>query len=320
MAQLVTIGITAFNAVPTIERAVRSALAQSWRPIEILVMDDCSSDATPEILASLAAKHPEIKLFRSETNRGLSAGLNQILAEARGEFVAFFDDDDESLPERIDAQRTRILDYEREFAKGAPVICHTARLQLYPDGSQRIVPTMGEHEGQPAPSGPPVAERTLLGKRLKHGYGACASCSQMARPSTYDVVGGFDPALRRSLDTDFNIRLAMAGAHFVGIARPLVVQSMTKSSEKTLSEEYRYALVMMHKHREFMDQVGEYEFCLRWLHAKQSWLEGRLGSFARIVASLAFSHPVLTANRVALAIPNLGLNRAFSRFHLRGGE
>lgn len=70
MAQLVTIGITAFNAVPTIERAVRSALAQSWRPIEILVMDDCSSDATPEILASLAAKHPEIRLFRSETNWG----------------------------------------------------------------------------------------------------------------------------------------------------------------------------------------------------------------------------------------------------------
>jgi glycosyltransferase involved in cell wall biosynthesis len=320
MDQLVTIGMTAFNAASTIERAVHSAIAQSWRPIEIIVVDDCSSDSTPETLATLAAKHPEIRLFRSEANRGMAAGLNQILAEAQGEFVAFFDDDDESLPERIEAQRTRIVDYEREFAKGAPVICHTARLQLYPDGRQRIAPTMGEHEGQPAPAGLPVAERTLLGKSLKHGYGGCASCSQMARRSTYDLVGGFDPAFRRILDTDFNIRLAMAGAHFVGIARPLVVQTMTKSSEKTLAEEYRYTLLMMKKHRALMDRAGEYDFCLRWLDARQSWLEGQLGSFTRTVASLAFSHPVLTANRLVLAIPNLGLNRTYRRFHMLDEE
>jgi glycosyltransferase involved in cell wall biosynthesis len=282
-------------------------------------MDDCSSDATPVILASLATKHPEIRLFRNETNRGVAIARNKILAEARGEFVAFFDDDDESLPERIKAQQTRIVDYERQFAKGAPVICHTARLQLYTDGSQRIVPTMGQHEGQPAPSGLPVAERTLLGKRLKHAYGACATCAQMARLSTYDLVGGFDPSLRRCEDTDLNIRLAMAGAHFTGISQRLVVQNMTKASEKTLAEEYRYTLVLMNKHREVMERAGQYEFCLRYVYAKQAWLEGRLGSFARTVALLALSHPGLIANRLALAIPNLRLNRAFSRFHLRGG-
>jgi glycosyltransferase involved in cell wall biosynthesis len=319
VGELITIGITAFNAALTIERAVCSALAQTWRPIEILVRDDFSSDATFEILASLAAKHQEIRLLRSNTNQGVAAARNKILAEARGEFIAFFDDDDESLPERVAVQRKRILDYEREFAKGAPVICHTARVQLYPDGSQRVAPTMGEREGKPAPSGLPVAERTLLGKQLKYAYGACATCSQMARLSTYELVGGFDALLRRHSDTDLNIRLAMAGAHFVGIARPLVVQNMTKASEKTLAEEYRYTLALMNKHREVMDRVGQYEFCLRWVHAKQAWLEGRLGRFARTVASLALCYPGLTAYRLALAIPNLRLNRAFSRFHLRGG-
>src|SRR5262245_15027814 len=245
MSQLVTIGITAFNAVPTIERAVRSALAQSWRPIEIVVVDDCSDDATLELLASLAARHPEIRLFRNETNRGVAAGRNRILAEARGEFVAFFDDDDESLPERIEVQRTRILDYEDRFANGAPVICHTARLQLYPDGSQRLAPTMGQNEGEPAPAALPVVERTLFGKALKHGYGGCPTCSQMARLSTYDIIGGFDPLMRRCSDTDLAIRLAMRGAHFVGIARPLVIQTMTKTSEKSLAEEYRNILVLM---------------------------------------------------------------------------
>ena len=319
MGQLVTVGITAFNAAPTIEGAVRSALAQSWRPIEIVVVDDYSTDATPETLAALAARHPEIRFFRQETNQGVAAARNRILAEARGEFVAFFDDDDESLPERVETQRARILSYERQFAKGALVICHTARLLLYPDGSEQTVPTMGALEGRPAPAGLSVVERILLGKRLKYGYGACATCSQMARRSTYDLVGGFDPALRRCEDTDLNIRLGILGAHFVGVARPLVVQNMTKTSEKNLLEEYRNILLLMDKHREFIDRRGQYEFCQHWVRAKQAWLEGQRVRFARAMAMLALFHPLLTASRLALAVPNLGLNRAFSRFHLRRG-
>ena len=274
MVELVTIGITAFNAAPTIERAVRSALAQSWRPVEILIVDDCSEDATPEILARLRNEHPEIRLIRQDANRGIAATRNRILAEARGELLAFFDDDDESLPERVAAQRRRILEYEREFADGAPVICHTARLQLYPDGSQRIVPTMGEREGRPAPAGlPRRGKSSCWANALKDAYGACATCSQMARLSTYAIAGGFDPMLARCADTDLNIRLAMAGAHFVGIARPLVVQTMTKTSEKSLAEEHRNMVALLNKHRDFVDRAGEYEFSICWIDAKQAWLE-----------------------------------------------
>src|SRR5262245_33193859 len=107
MAKLVTIGITAFNAAPTIERAVRSALAQSWRPVEILVVDDGSKDATPEILAKLRRDQPELRLFRHDKNQGVAAARNRILAEAAGDLLAFFDDDDESLPERVETQRRR---------------------------------------------------------------------------------------------------------------------------------------------------------------------------------------------------------------------
>jgi GT2 family glycosyltransferase len=207
------------------------------------------------------------------------------------------------------AQRTRIVTYERAFAQGAPVICHTARLQLYPDGSQRIVPTIGQCEGEIALAGVPVAERILLGKRLRHANGVCATCSQMARLETYDVVGGFDPMLRRREDTDLNIQLALTGTHFVGIPQPLVVQKMTKAPEKTLAEEYRYVMALMNKYRPLMEEVGQYEFCLRWVYAKQAWLEGRMGSFARTVASLAFSHPLLTANRLALAVATAEIAR-----------
>jgi glycosyltransferase involved in cell wall biosynthesis len=314
---LVTVGIPAFNAENTIVRAVESAVAQQWRPIEIVVVDDCSSDRTFDQLAALAVRYPELRIFRHDTNEGVAATRNRIVTEARGDFLAFFDDDDESLPERVEVQLARITQYELDFANGAAVICHTARLIFYPHGSRRIAPTMGEQEGRPAPAGLPVVERILLGKRLRYGYGACPTCSQMARLSTYRAVGGFDPALRRCEDSDFNIRLAMRGGHFVGVAQPLVLQSMTKGSEKTLSEEYRHLVALINKHRGLIDRAGQFEFCRDWVHAKQAWLEGRLGRFVRTMASLAFFHPLLTVNRLFLAVPNLGLNTAFRHFHLR---
>jgi GT2 family glycosyltransferase len=175
---------------------------------------------------------------------------------------------------------------------------------------------MGQNESCPAPAGLAVARRILLGAQLEDGYGACPTSSQMARLSTYRALGGFDPKLRRGEDTDFNIRLAEAGGHFVGIGRPLVVQTMTRTSEKSLAEEYRNMLLLMEKHRAIMDQEGQYVFCRRWIGAKQAWLEGRRMAFALSLSSLAVRHPILTARRLVLALPNIGLNRDFSRFHL----
>lgn len=317
---LITIGITCYNAAATIERALDSALKQDWPNLEVVVVDDCSTDGSLEIVQRAAAQQPRIRVFANDTNGGVAVARNRILAEARGEFVAFFDDDDESLPERVAAQYARIVNYERVYAAGAPVICHTARKVIYPRGEERVEPTMGQTEGGPAPAGRAVAQRILLGMPLEDGYGACPSCSQMARLSTYRKLGGFDPALRRGEDTDFNIRLAEAGGHFVGIGRALVIQTMTKTPEKSLAEEYRNWTLLMEKHRGNVDRLGQYFFCRRWLVAKQAWLEGRRAAFVRTLLLLVASHPILTSRRLLLALRNVGLNRAFSRFHSAGGS
>lgn len=314
----VTLGITAYNATASIERAVACALAQTWRPIEVVIVDDASTDATPEILARLADKHGEVRVFHQAANEGVGAARNRILAEASGEFLAFFDDDDESLPERVAAQMTRILDYERAFADGAPVVCHTARRVIY-DWGEEVAPTMGQDEGGRAPAGTAVARRILLGEPLEDGYGALPTCSQMARVATYSALGGFDPELRRAEDTDFAIRLAEAGGHFVGIARPLVVQHMTRTSEKSLAEEFRNMLLLLEKNRTILEREGQYEFCRRWIEMKWAWLERRHLAFASGLARQALAHPVLTVRRLALALPNRRLNRAFSRFHRAAG-
>ena len=312
---LVTIGFTTFNAVDSFRRAVDSALSQSWRPIEIIVVDDCSVDSTFELLQKLAYQNTVIRVFRNPTNSGVAFSRNQILEEAKGEFVVFFDDDDESLPDRIYEQYKRITEYEKQFANDAPVICHTARKLIYPSGEARLEQTMGQAVGKPVPSGPAVARRILLGEPLEDGYGACPTCSQMARLSTYNLIGGFDPSFRRGEDTDFNIRLAQAGGHFVGIAEPLVIQTMTKTSEKSLRDEYNYMLRILYKHREFIVQEGQFDFSLVWLDLKQAWLENHRLTLVKLLFRLSFAHPVLTMRRLMFSLPNIGLNRAFSRFH-----
>jgi glycosyltransferase involved in cell wall biosynthesis len=317
---LVTVGLTTFNCMDTVERAFRSVLSQTWRPIEVIAVDDASTDGTLEMLRDLALKHPELRVLSNTINQGVAVSRNRILAEANGEFIAFFDDDDLSLPERITAQYARIVEYEHDFAAGAPVISHTARQVIYPHGPRRNQPTMGQTPSRRAPAGSAVARRVLMGEPLEDGYGACPTSSQMARLSTYRLVGGFDPQLRRGEDTDFIIRLAMAGGHFVGVGQTLVIQTMTLTSEKSLAEEYRNMRILMEKHRAFLKQAGQYEFCLRWLDAKQAWLTNQHVAFTKELSYLVLRHPFRTARRLFLALPNIGLNRAFSRFHKHRDE
>lgn len=314
-APLITIGLTTFNAEDTVERAVASVLAQEWRPIEVIVVDDCSSDRTPCILRELANAHPELRVYFTPRNCGVAVTRNRILEEARGEFLAFFDDDDESLPDRVAEQYKRIVCYEEKHLNGELVICHTARQLVYPNGETRIEPTMGQVIGARAPAGVAVAQRILMGTPLKEGNGSCPTCSQMARLSTYRVVGGFDPMLRRGEDTDINIRIAMAGGHFVGISNPLVIQYMTKTSDKSLQEEYRNNLILLEKHKFILEAEGQYAFCRKWLDVKFSWLEGRYFGCIRNLLLLFLRYPCITARRLKSALPNFGLNQTFGRFH-----
>ncbi len=87
-----------------VAEAVASVLAID-HPLELLVVDDGSRDATPSVLAELQSRHPErIRVLRHPggVNRGVSASRNLAIAAARGEFIAFLDSDDWFLPSRFD--------------------------------------------------------------------------------------------------------------------------------------------------------------------------------------------------------------------------
>jgi glycosyltransferase involved in cell wall biosynthesis len=314
--ELITVGITSYNAVDTIRGAVNSALKQTWEALEIIVVDDASSDGTLRILEELSRIHDNIKIYVNDKNSGVAVSRNKIIQEAKGIFIAFFDDDDVSLSNRIAEQYKRICEYEQHFANDKIVVCHTARLQIYPDGSERAVNTMGEDVGEIAPNGIAVARRILTGKSLKYAYGACPTCSQMARLTVYEKLNGFDESFRRGEDTDFNIRLAESGGHFVGIAIPLVKQFMTKTTDKNLDEELRNTILLLNKHKLLIDKYDDFGFCCAWINLKYNFLKHHFFSFFFLLFKLFFFHPIKTLKRIIVAIPNIKINRAMSRFYL----
>lgn len=310
----ITIGITAYNAADTIAAALDSALAQDVPVTQILVVDDASSDETVAIVEGYQAREPRIELIRHSVNQGVAAARNTLIDYARGTFLAFFDDDDISTPDRLRVQRARILAYERDHARGAAVICHTARLQIYPDRTERVESAMGSGPGM-APHGDVVVRFTLIGEPLGPGhFGSCATCSQMARVASYRALGGFDPVFRRGEDTELAIRHARAGGHLVGAGTPLVIQRMTPTSEKSLEKLHGFWTMIFEKNRDAFDCPSQYAFCKIWMELKFQWLGGRRADFARGFAALLLRHPVQTAQRAYRASGSLRRNWVFSRF------
>ena len=102
-APRLSILIPTWNAEATVERALDSVLAEHAIPLEVVVVDDASTDGTADIVAAIAERDPRVVLVRLRANGGVSAARNRGLATVRGEWVAFLDADDLLLPGALDA-------------------------------------------------------------------------------------------------------------------------------------------------------------------------------------------------------------------------
>jgi glycosyltransferase involved in cell wall biosynthesis len=98
----VSVVIGAYNGERFLRPAIESIISQTFRNFELIVVDDCSTDRTPQILSEF--KDDRIRVVRNERNLGIAETLNNGIAVARGEYVALQDHDDVSLPARLEFQ------------------------------------------------------------------------------------------------------------------------------------------------------------------------------------------------------------------------
>ncbi|WP_146592031.1 glycosyltransferase family 2 protein [Puniceibacterium confluentis] len=112
---LVSVILAAHNAAATLPTALEAVLGQSWQALELILVDDASSDATAAIAAERAGRDPRLRLIRLAQNGGAYGARNAGLALARGRYVTLHDADDWSHPERITRQ-VRFLQDQRGFA------------------------------------------------------------------------------------------------------------------------------------------------------------------------------------------------------------
>lgn len=124
----VTVLIPVHNGLPYLERAIRSIMTQTLRNIEILVIDDASSDGSPAVLARLAAEDPRIRVETLPTNYKLPRALNHGLTLARAPLIARMDADDIAMPNRLEVQK-RYMDTHPDV-----VLMGTSHDQIDADG------------------------------------------------------------------------------------------------------------------------------------------------------------------------------------------
>lgn len=183
----VSVIIPTHNRASLVGRAVQSALAQTHGDLEVLITDDASKDGTRDVVARI--RDARVKYFHHEVNRGVSAARNTAIAQASGEYIAFLDDDDEWLPEKLQRQLDR---FETATASVGLICCGHYEV----DAANRITA-----EVIPAERGW-VFERLLTQGWFNH------TSTILVRAECFAGVGLFDVTYRYLEDFDMWLRIA----------------------------------------------------------------------------------------------------------------
>ena len=200
MTPAVSIMMLVYNTERYVGDAVRSILGQTHGDFELIVIDDGSTDRSPEILRGFAAEDGRIRLV-SRPNRGIAASRNEALALSRGRYVAVMDSDDVSRPDRI-AKQVGYLDANPDCV----LVCCQMRLIDSDGWPIGLVNLQSTHE---------ELEAANMGVG---GFFVGVPC--MMRREALVAVGGYREQFALAEDLDLYLRLAERG-RLASIAEPL---------------------------------------------------------------------------------------------------
>lgn len=176
--------------------AADSVLAQSDADLELVILDDGSVDDTPAVAAALAARDSRVRVLTNAASVGIPVARNQVLAAARGRYIAICDSDDISRPERFTRERA-LLDSDPSLAGAG------CRINAFDD--------------DPAAGTEPTWHWGLRDGRLPFAFPGA-----MLRTEAVRAVGGFDPRYRVAEDLHLAYRLAGQGGRFVTVDEVLL--------------------------------------------------------------------------------------------------
>ena len=269
--------IPTYNLARFLPEAVASVRAQGWPDIETIVVDDGSTDETPDLLERLS-REGGVRWFRQE-NAGAAAARNRGIREARKAWVAFLDADDFWLAGKLAAQ------FEALESRPSARFSYTD-VRLRGEGGAETDLACG------------TTDRPLLPQMLAGNM--FATPTAVVRRDCFDRVGLFDARLRTGEDWDMWMRLA---AHFecVRVARPLTVVRAADRSKFPLSTLERSTMLVLerlfacpHVAREWPAVTRKRAAVYAWHYSvlAKSYLRlGRVGDFARLAYRAVRSHP-----------------------------
>lgn len=240
--------------------AIESVIAQSYRPLEVLVIEDGTTSGVEEWIAS---ENHDIRYIRHETNQGLAGARNTALSLANGEYVAFLDDDDRWKPVRIEQGVILLQEQSAESDSAVGVTYCAAESRKAGKLATVIHP---ENDGDLAASIRAVGPSTV------------ESAGIFSKGALVDV-GGYDETLSSSVDHDIWMALAKGGYAAIAHDEPLVITTIDFSGRMTTDTDERIA--------------GVRQYVEKWRPTYYEWFgkfegERRIQRyFARTIARLA---------------------------------
>ena len=186
---LISVIIPTYNRANTIARAINSVLAQSYNNIEIIIVDDASTDDTFKIIQTF--KDSRIVYIKNEKNLGPSISRNKGALAARGEIIAFQDSDDEWLDNKLQMQIEKMRNNPEFAMVYCPFMCFDKELiRQFPDKDIPIC----ELEGN------------IYMSLLK--YNKIGTPTILVKKEIFEIVGGFDENMYALEDWDFAIKIS----------------------------------------------------------------------------------------------------------------
>lgn len=277
-AGLVSVVIPCRNAERFLGDAIRSALAQTYDHVEVIVVDDGSSDRSREVAAAFGDR---IRLI-AQPHRGGNAARNAGIARSRGEYILFLDADDLLAPTCASTRAEILL--------SRPDVGLVAGWYREIDEAGRLLPRVPELRR--------VGSLPAFRQAVRRNWGP--PVGWMFRREAYDRCGGFDPLLRSCQDWDFVIRLALryevAYVPEVEAFYRKVAGSVSSDPGRMLTE----ARKLQRKNRAYAERAlqyrldcgyGTFELGRRVLY--QTLTEGPRGAALVRTACLAARHPAL---------------------------